>query len=72
MTLLWSANPLGGVVVWGSAGIVAWSLIATLVGSILGIFCEIGAGPAGTPLVPAPPRDRQQRPLRPRVAAAAA
>jgi hypothetical protein len=42
MTPLWLADPLNGVVVWGSAGIVAWSIIAVFVGSLLGILRDTG------------------------------
>lgn len=42
MPLLWLADPLGGVVVWGSAGIVAWAIIAAFVGSLLGILRQLG------------------------------
>ena len=37
MEALWLADPLGGVVVWGSAGIIAWVIVAAFVGTVLGI-----------------------------------
>ena len=63
MRLLWSADPLNGVVVWGSLGIVAWSIIAAFVGTWLGTLRQMGRGRLSTP-----PR---QRHLRSRVAMSA-
>jgi len=41
MGSLWSADPLGGAVVWGSAGIIAWAIVAAFVGSVLGIVRDL-------------------------------
>ena len=62
MRPLWSADPLNGVVVWGSLGLVAWSLIAAFVGTWLGALRQMGRG--GPRLLPTPPRHMRQRPLR--------
>ena len=57
--VLWTGDPLGGIVTWGSAGLAMWSLVAALVGSILGMLRALDA-----PLrrQPAPPRPRPKRP----------
>lgn len=39
---LWSADPLGGVVVWGSAGIIAWVIVSAFVGSVIGSVRDLG------------------------------
>ena len=37
---LWSGDPLAGIVVWDTGGIVLWTLLSALVGSFLGILRE--------------------------------
>lgn len=69
MQPLWSADPLNGVVVWGSLGIVAWSIIAAFVGTWLGTLRQMGRGRPR--LLPTPPRRMRQRPLRSSVAMSA-
>jgi hypothetical protein len=54
MTLvLWSGDPLQGVVAWGSVGLMMWSLVAALLGSVLGMLRSVEVR-------------RQQRPTAPR------
>ncbi|HVN84695.1 MAG TPA: hypothetical protein VMW17_07620 [Candidatus Binatia bacterium] len=58
---LWPGDPMAGVVVMGSAGIIVAVLLAALVGSLLGILHEWRP-----PLRPAPrspePTPRRRRP----------
>lgn len=46
MALAQFGDPFDGVVVWGSAGLVAWLILTAFVGSVLGILREgrIGNG----------------------------
>ncbi len=62
MTPLWLADPLAGVVVWGSAGIVAWTILAAFVGSVLGTLRD-----SGTTRLEQSPHGTRQRPRRLRV-----
>ena len=58
--VLWTGDPLLGVVTWGSAGLIVWSLVAALVGSILGMLRSLDARPQAKPVAPRPrPRMRQ-------------
>ena len=65
MAPLWSPDPLSGVVVWGSAGVLAWTIIAAFVGSLLGILREVEH-----PRLRRPPQVTLQRPRRPPLATA--
>jgi hypothetical protein len=70
MLVFWSGDPLQGVVVLGSAGLVIWSLVAALVGSALGMLRELEST-AQRSSVPRRPRPGARlRPLSPRAAAA--
>ena len=40
---LWLGDPLATVVAWGSAGVLAWILMAALVGTLLGLVAHSGA-----------------------------
>ena len=57
--VLWAGDPLGGIVTWGSAGLAMWSLVAALVGSLLGMLRTLDAAPREQPV---PPRRRPRRP----------
>jgi len=71
-SLLWLGDPLRGIVVCGSAGLVTWSLIAALLGSLLGILRELDSHSPERPVAPAPPRERLRRAFHHRPATAAA
>ena len=59
---VWSADPLAGVVTWGTAGVCAWFLVAALVGSLLGILREYDRPKRRVPQSPDPtPRPRRLR-----------
>ena len=53
---LWSGDPLCGVIVWGTGGVIAWTLLAALVGCFLCILRESGhvVQPVPHPPVPTP------------------
>lgn len=53
--VLWSGDPFAGVVVCGSVGLIAWLLIAALVGSVLGILRDLDAYLHQSPRLPSPP-----------------
>jgi len=52
--VLWSGDPLQGVVALGSAGLMMWSLVAALVGSVLGMLHSLEARPQRRPVPPRP------------------
>jgi len=57
--VLWAGDPLQGVVAWGSAGLVMWSLVAALLGSLLGMLRALDARPRRLTV---PPRPRPRTP----------
>lgn len=46
VTLLFSGDPLAGLVVLGSGALIAWALVAACVGSLLALLRERGGGSA--------------------------
>lgn len=48
-TLLFSGDPLAGLVYLGSGALIAWALFAACVGSLLALLRERGGGSAVSP-----------------------
>jgi len=61
--VLWPGDPLLGVVAWGSAGLLMWSLTAALVGSVLGMLHSLESGPRRKPVTPRPRPGIRRPPL---------
>ena len=70
MLVFWAGDPLRGVVVLGSAGVVMWSLVAALVGSALGMLRELESTPRRAPVARRPRPGTRLGPIPPRTAAA--
>ena len=70
MLVLWAGDPLQGVVMSGSAGLMMSSLVAALVGSLLGMLRELESKPQRAPVPRRPRPGSRLRPLHPRAAAA--
>jgi hypothetical protein len=70
MLVFWAGDPLQGVVVLGSAGLVVWSLVAALVGSALGMLRELESKARRAPVPRRPRPGARLRPLHPHAAAA--
>jgi hypothetical protein len=67
----WAGDPLRGIVMCGSVGLVTWSLVAALVGCILGMLRDLKPV-SDRASVPRPRRPRARLgPLPPRAATAA-
>jgi hypothetical protein len=62
--VLWSSDPLLGVVTRGSAGlIIIWFLLAALVGSAVGMLRSLESPPQRRSIAP-PPHKRRRPPLK--------
>jgi hypothetical protein len=70
MLAFWAGDPLQGVVVLGSAGLVVWTLVAALVGSVLGMLRVLESKPRRAPIARRPRRGTRLGPLSPHAPAA--
>jgi len=69
--VFWAGDPLQGVVTLGSAGLIMWSLVAALVGSVLGMLRALESPDRRQEPAPRRPRPGARlRPLSPQAAGA--
>jgi hypothetical protein len=70
MLAFWVGDPLQGVVLLGSAGLVVWTLVAALVGSVLGMLRDLESSNRRVPAPRHPRPGTRLRPLSPQAAGA--